>query len=74
MHAWHDRNRGFAETEEGIQQDGWSLGWGIGGEGRALDGGAAAGAVPGLANPYALPRVTGAGAAPGLQEGLRELR
>jgi hypothetical protein len=75
MHAWHDQNRGFAETEEGRQDGTWTLGWGLpGGDSRVLDGSTSVGAGPALANPYALPRLSGSTAAPGLQEGLRELR
>ena len=51
------------------------MGWGIPASGSnvLLDGGTSAGAVPGLANPHALPRLTGAGAVPALGEGFREI-
>jgi Ca2+-binding RTX toxin-like protein len=75
MHAWHDRNRGFTAIEDDYGDGVWVAGWGItaGGE-RYFDGVTNASSDPGLANPHALPRLGGAGAAPGLAEGLRELR
>jgi Ca2+-binding RTX toxin-like protein len=75
MHAWHDRNRGFTPIEDDYGDGVWVAGWGIasGGE-RYFDGVTNASSAPGLANPHALSRLGGAGAAPGLAEGLRELR
>lgn len=75
MHAWHDRNPGFAETDLGVGDGVWTVGWGFSASGNVLlDGVSATGTAAGLANPHALPRLTGAGAAPGLGEGLLELR
>lgn len=75
MHAWHERNPGFAESELGGGDGAWTLGWGLPASGGlGMDGGASVGGVPGLANPHALPRLSGAGAAPGLGEGFRDPR
>jgi hypothetical protein len=75
MHAWHDRNPGFAETDLGGNDGTWSVGWGLPGPGESAYGGAAtAGALPGLANPLASARIAGAAAAPMLGEGLKEMR
>ena len=75
MHAWHDRNPGFAETDLGGNDGTWTMGWGLPGPGESAYGGSAsAGAPPGLANPMALSRLAGAAAAPMLGEGLREIR
>ena len=71
MHAWHDRNAGFGETDLGAADGGWTMGWGLPAS-TQLDGGTVAG-LPGLANPNALPRLAGVGAAPGLREGMREI-
>jgi Ca2+-binding RTX toxin-like protein len=71
MHAWHAQNTGFGETELGAADGGWTMGWGLSGGATArLEGSAG---LPGLANPYALLRLTGASAAPGLQEGVRPI-
>ena len=75
MHDWHERNPGFSEIDGGRGEGAWSMGWGFPGESvRALDGGASPGSAPGLANPYALPRLNNAASAPALSEGLRDLR
>lgn len=75
MHAWHDRNPGFAETDLGGNDGTWTVGWGLPGPGESAYGGsAAAGAVPGLANSMATARISGAAAAPMLGEGMREIR
>ena len=75
MHAWHERNPGFAETDLGGNDGTWTMGWGLPGTGeRLLDGAAGAGVLPGLGNPNVLPRVTGAASTPALSEGLRDLR
>jgi Ca2+-binding RTX toxin-like protein len=73
MHAWHERNPGFSEIDGGSGDGVWTMGWGLPESGdRTLDG--AAGVPPGLANSGAFPRLPGAGSAPGLSEGLRDLR
>jgi hypothetical protein len=73
MHNWHERNPGFAETDLGGNDGTWTMGWGLPGTGeRSLDG--AVGGSPGLTNPGALPQLRGAGAAPSLGEGLKDLR
>lgn len=75
MHAWHERNPGFAEADLRENDGTWTMGWGLPGPGDyASVGFAVAGAVPGLANPMALSRLGGAAAAPMLGEGLREIR
>ena len=75
MHAWHDRNPGFAETDLGGGDGTWSVGWGLPGPGDNVPGGSAsAAAFPGLANPLAQARLGGAAAAPMLGEGLRDVR
>jgi hypothetical protein len=75
MHSWHDRNPGFAETDLGGNDGTWTMGWGLPGPGDSGYGGtAAAASLPGLANPLAQSRLSGAGAAPMLGEGLREIR
>jgi len=75
MHAWHDRNPGFAETELGGNDGAWTVGWGLPGPGdNALGGSAVSAALPGLANPMANARVSGATPAPMLGEGIREIR
>jgi hypothetical protein len=75
MHAWHDRNPGFAETELGGNDGAWTVGWGLPGPGdNALGGSAVSAALPGLANPMANARVAGATPAPMLGEGVREIR
>ena len=75
MHAWHDRNPGFAETDLGSNDGTWTVGWGLPGPGESAYGGAAsAGALPGLANPMASARIAGAASAPMLGEGLRTIR
>jgi Ca2+-binding RTX toxin-like protein len=74
LHAWHERNPGFAELEPGTDDGAWMQAWvaGIGGE-RGFDFVAGAASAPGLANPHALARFAGAAQAPGLSEGLRRL-
>jgi hypothetical protein len=75
MHAWHDRNPGFAETDLGGRDGTWTVGWGLPGpDDRSRDGATGAGAIPGLGNPNTLSRLTGADSAPALAEGLRNLR
>lgn len=75
MHAWHERNPGFAETDLGGNDGIWTVGWGLPGPGdRSRDGATGVGAIPGLGNPNALSRLTGADSAPALTEGLRNLR
>jgi Ca2+-binding RTX toxin-like protein len=75
MHAWHDRNPGFAETDLGGSDGTWTMGWGLPGPGDATYGGTAgAGSLPGLANPLVNARLTGVAGAPTLAEGLREFR
>jgi Ca2+-binding RTX toxin-like protein len=75
MHDWHESNPGFAESELGGNDGTWTMGWGLPGPAdRTLDGSMGDGSVPGLANPNALPRLTGAESAPTLSEGIRSLR
>jgi hypothetical protein len=74
MHAWHERNPGFGEADLGAPEGGWTMGWGLPASGAATLGEGSATGMPGLANPYALPRLGGASSLPGLSEGLRELR
>ncbi|HTQ77309.1 MAG TPA: hypothetical protein VMI15_04740 [Burkholderiales bacterium] len=76
MHAWHDENSGHAETDLGPADGGWALGWGIGGDGALSSGVGATGVdgLPGLVNPRALPRFSGAASPPGVGEGMRHLR
>jgi Ca2+-binding RTX toxin-like protein len=75
MHAWHDRNPGFAETDSGGNDGTWTVGWGLPGPSEGTYGGSTgAGALPGLANPMATSRLKGAVAAPMLGEGLKEIR
>src|SRR6185503_12214940 len=75
MHAWHDRNPGFAEADLGGNDGTWSVGWGLPGPGDGTySGTAAAAGLPGLANPLAQARLGGAAAAPMVSEGLREIR
>ncbi len=74
MHSWHERNPGYAETEFGGGDGTWTMGWGLPGPGEpSLGGSAGSGSPPGLANPLALARLTGAVAAPALSEGLQIL-
>lgn len=74
MHAWHDRHPGFADVD-GVVQDGvWSTGWGAGSGERSFDDLLSAGSAPRLSNLNALPGLGGAARAPGLMEGLRDLR
>jgi Ca2+-binding RTX toxin-like protein len=71
MHAWHERNPGFGELD--LESGGGWGGWGIAGGGdRALDG--VITTAPGLANPLAAARLNGVAGAPGLSEGLRDIR
>lgn len=74
LHAWHERHPGFAEIETGASDGVWTTPWvaPLGGP-RGFDGAASAATTPGLANPYALPRLAGAGPAPGLSEGVQLL-
>jgi Ca2+-binding RTX toxin-like protein len=75
MHDWHERNPGFSETDTGASDGTWTMGWGLPGGGlRPLNGPAGNGALPGLADPNAMPRLPGAGAGPALREGLQDLR
>jgi Ca2+-binding RTX toxin-like protein len=75
MHAWHDRNPGFAETVLGGGDGTWSVGWGLPGPGDSAYGGSgAAAALPGLANPNSISRIAGVAATPMLGEGIREIR
>ena len=75
MHAWHERNPGFAETDLGGNDGTWTMGWGLPGPGdRSHNGVSGVGAIPGLGNPNALSRLPGADSAPGLAEGVRDLR
>ncbi|HEY8068775.1 MAG TPA: putative Ig domain-containing protein [Burkholderiales bacterium] len=74
MHDWHERNPGFSETDLGGRDGTWTTGWGLPGAGNRLDGAAGSGRVLDLANPNAASRLNGAGAAPALGEGLRDLR
>ena len=75
MHAWHERNPRFAESDFGGDDGTWTMGWGLPGPGDhgRDDGAAGVGAVVGLVNPGVLARVTGASTAPALAEGLRSL-
>lgn len=74
MHAWHDRNPGFADVD-GVEQDGvWAPGWGGGANERSFDDLLNLGNAPNLMNPNALPRLGGAARSPRLSEGLRDLR
>lgn len=72
MHAWHDRNAGFGETDLGPADGGWTMGWGLPASAQP-EAGTGIG-LPGLANPGALLRLHGAGPEPSLREGLRDLR
>jgi Ca2+-binding RTX toxin-like protein len=76
MHAWHDRNPGFAETDLGGSDGSWTVGWGLPGPGENVHGGSAVAAatMPGLTNPLVNSRVAGAAGVPMLGEGLREVR
>ena len=75
MHAWHDRNPGFAETDLGGNDGAWNVGWGLPGPGESAYAGSGVGtSMPGLANPLSQARLTGAASAPALGEGLREIR
>jgi len=74
MHAWHAQHPRF-ESGEAETDGAWSTGWGAIAAGSASLGellGASTG--PALGNPHALPGLAGAGAAPGLREGLSILR
>lgn len=74
MHAWHARHPDFGSIGAGMDGT-WTAGWGA-----IAAGGASLGELlraangPALSNPHALPGVSGAGAAPGLGEGLAVLR
>jgi hypothetical protein len=74
MHSWHDRNPGYAETELGVGDGTWSMGWGLPAarEG-AIGDSLTAASTPGLTNPNTLARLHGAASAPALSEGLRQL-
>ena len=75
MHAWYDRNPGFAETELGGNDGTWTVGWGMPGPGEGTHAGTAvAGSIPGLANPLAQARLGGAAPVPMLGEGFMEIR
>jgi hypothetical protein len=74
MHDWHERNPGYSETDLGGRDGTWTMGWGLPGARNRLDGAAGSGRVLDLANPNAASRLNGAGAAPALGEGLRDLR
>ena len=75
MHAWHDRNPGFAETDSGGNDGTWTMGWGLPGpEERSRDGAPGVGAAVGLGNPGVFSRLAGASAQPSLGEGWKELR
>src|SRR6185503_9287981 len=75
MHAWHDRNPGFAETDLGGNDGTWTVGWGLPGPGESTYGGSAnASALTGLANPLAAPRIEGVAARPSLVEGMSGVR
>lgn len=75
MHNWHERNPGFSEADLGANDGTWTMGWGLPASGyRPLDGAPGVGTIPGLANPGASSRLTGAGAMPALREGLQDLR
>jgi Ca2+-binding RTX toxin-like protein len=71
MHAWHERHPGFGEADLGGAGGGWAMGWGLPASAQ-LEGGSPG--LPSLANPHTLPRLTEAGAAPGLSEGFRPLQ
>ncbi|MGE3676892.1 MAG: calcium-binding protein [Burkholderiales bacterium] len=74
LHAWHARHPGFETGDAGAQDGVWSSGWGgLAGGGPSLDELLVAGGRNPLGNPYALPRVSGAQAAPGLTEGIAVL-
>ena len=74
MHAWHERNPGFGESDLGAADGGWTMGWGLPASAGASLAGEGSSVLPGLTNPYALPRLTGASRAPALSEGLRDIR
>jgi hypothetical protein len=74
MHSWHDRNPGYAETELGVGDGTWSMGWGLpAARESAIGDSLTAASTPGLANPNTLARFQGAASAPALSEGLRQL-
>jgi hypothetical protein len=74
MHAWHDRNPGFAETDLGGGDGTWSVGWGLPVPGDNTTVGSGSSAMPpGLAHPLARARLGGAAAAPVLGEGIKEI-
>ncbi len=74
MHAWHAANPTFDVGESGRADGTWIAGWGspTGGS-TSLDELVAAGGTPALSNPLAA-RLQGVKAAPGLAEGLSDLR
>lgn len=74
VHAWHAGNPGF-ETAAGDAADGiWGNAWStIASSAPTLEQLVGA-ASPSIANPHALPRLGGAAAAPGLRDGISELR
>lgn len=71
MHSWHDRNAGFGDADLGSADGAWAMGWGLSAS-TQLEGGTVA-RSPSLTDTNALPCLTGASAAPGLREGMREI-
>jgi len=75
MHDWHDRHPGTAEADIGGGDGTWSIGWGLPGSGSQAPGGSMSlDALLSVANPAALPRLTGVASQPSLAEGLAILR
>ncbi|HEX2567230.1 MAG TPA: calcium-binding protein [Burkholderiales bacterium] len=73
MHAWHERNPGFSETDLSTSDGGWAMGWGLPvSASRELEG-SSPGLAPGLGNPEPVTRLSGVTASPGLREGLRQI-
>ncbi len=74
LHAWHARHPGFDSGDAGSQDGVWTSGWGsLAGGGPSLDELLLAGGRHHIGNPYALPQLGGAQAAPGLREGIASL-